>query len=269
MSRDKELAFRYDLFITPDWRNRFDTLVNESVRMPKQGRVLDVNSGTGAHTIEMAEKMKDKGEIIGVDPSAERVELARAKALVRKTDSVEFHQSIAAPLPFDDDQFDLVIGDASMLEAREIEDVLEEMIRVAQPEARVVLKMTTRGSFDEFFSIYWEALLSAGLDDAVWKQLEAMINERMTVTAAEQMARRAGLRNVESFISKEEFDYKTGSDFVDSPLIEDVFLDDWLQIVPEGKRAEVRERIVEIIERERRDAPFDVSIKATVISGVK
>jgi ubiquinone/menaquinone biosynthesis C-methylase UbiE len=269
MSRDKELAFRYDLFITPDWRDRFDTLVNESVKLPKEGRVLDVNSGTGAHAIEIAELMKGKGEVIGVDPSAERVEIARAKAQVRKVDSVEFHQSIAETLPFDDDQFDLVIGDASMLGADEIEDVLEEMIRVAQPDARVVLKMTTRGSFDEFFSIYWESLLGAGLNEEVWKHLEAMINERMTVSDAEQMSRRAGLRRVETFISKEEFDYETGSDFLESPLIEDVFLDDWIAIVPEEKRAEVRGRILEVIERERHDAPFDVSIKATVISGIK
>jgi ubiquinone/menaquinone biosynthesis C-methylase UbiE len=269
MSRDKELAFRYDLFITPDWRDRFDSLINESIELPKEGRVLDVNSGTGAHAIELAERMKDKGEVIGVEPNAERVEIARAKAQVKKIESVEFHQSIAETLPFEDDQFDLVIGDASMLPAEDIEDVLAEMIRVAQPDARVVLKMTTHGSFDEFFSIYWEALLGAGLNEELWKKLEAMINERMTVSDAERMARRAGLREVQSFISKEEFLYESGGDFLDAPLIEDAFLDGWLAIVPEERRAEVRERIVEIIERERHDGPFEVSIKATLISGIK
>jgi hypothetical protein len=39
--------------------------------------------------------------------------------------------------------------------------------------------------------------------------------------------------------------------------------------VPEERREQVEERIVEIIERERHDSPFDVSIKATVISGIK
>lgn len=269
MNREKELALRYDLFITPDWRDRFDSLINESIELPKEGRVLDVNSGTGAHAIEIAERLKDKGEVIGLDPAAERVEIARAKAQVKKIESVEFHQSIAETLPFEDDRFDIVIGDASMLQSDAIEDVLAEMFRVAQPDARVVLKMATHGSFDEFFSIYWEALLDAGLNESVWKELEAMINERMTISVAEQMARRVGLRQVVSFVSKEEFAFEKGSDFIESPLIEDVFLDDWLAIVPDDRRDEVQERIVEIIERERHDAPFEVSIKATLISGVK
>src|ERR1700686_5931485 len=61
MCNSKELAFRYDLFITPDWRYRFNTLVNESIEMPVEGRILDVNCGTGAHTIELAERMRGQG----------------------------------------------------------------------------------------------------------------------------------------------------------------------------------------------------------------
>ncbi|HXG91416.1 MAG TPA: class I SAM-dependent methyltransferase [Blastocatellia bacterium] len=269
MDREKELAYRYDLFITPDWRDRFDTLVNESIKLPTEGRILDVNCGTGAHAIEIAERLKGRGEIVGVDPSAERLELARAKAQVKKLNDVAFEQALASDLPFESDQFDMVIGDASMAQADEIEDLLTEMVRVAQPDARVILKMATHGSFDEFFSIYWEALNDLNLVEEVWSALESLINERVTVTDAEQMARRLGLRHVESFISKEEFLFETGKDFVNSPLIEDVFLEDWLEVAPEERRNEVRERIVSIIERERHNAPFDISIKATLIAGVK
>ena len=102
MSFERELAFRYDLFITPDWRDRFDTLVNESVEIPVEGRVLDVNCGTGAHSIEIAERLRGKGELVGVDPSIERIELARAKALARKLDNVTFQQGVATGLPFAD-----------------------------------------------------------------------------------------------------------------------------------------------------------------------
>src|SRR5258708_39657420 len=57
----KELAFRYDLFIAPDWRDRFDTLINENIQLPSEGEILDVNCGTGAHAIELAENLRDKG----------------------------------------------------------------------------------------------------------------------------------------------------------------------------------------------------------------
>ena len=269
MSSEKELAYRYDLFITPDWRDRFDTLINEDIKLPSEGRILDVNCGTGAHAIELAETMKGRGEVIGVDPSAERVEIARAKALAKKIDNVTFGQSTPTSLGFDGFEFDAVIGDASMLPTDQIEDLLDEMVRVAQPDAPVVLKMTTRGSFDEFFSIYWEALMGAELADEVWGELEALIKERETTSEAEALAARAGLRNVRSLTSREEFSFETGDSFIESPLIQDTFLSDWLRIVPDGRQEEIRERLVSIIDRERYDAPFVVSIKATLITGIK
>jgi ubiquinone/menaquinone biosynthesis C-methylase UbiE len=228
-----------------------------------------VNCGTGSHAIELAERMRGQGEVIGVDPSAERVEIARAKALAKKVEDVTFEQGSAADLRFESHEFDAVIGDASLIPVDEIEDALAEMIRVAQPDAQVVLKMTTRGSFDEFFSIYWETLLDLGIVNGVWAELEAMINERATVSDAEKMAKQAGLREVHIFNSKEEFSFETGDDFINSPLIQDSFLDYWLGIIPSEGYEEVRERIASIIERERQNAPFDISIKATVIVGRK
>ncbi|MFY9608737.1 MAG: class I SAM-dependent methyltransferase [Blastocatellia bacterium] len=269
MSNAKELAFRYDLFITPDWRDRFDTLVNENIEIPFESRVLDVNCGTGAHSIELAERVRGKGEVVGIDPCAERIELARAKGLAKRVDDVTFQQGITTILPFSDDGFDIVIGDASMLAPGDLGDFLTETVRVAKPGGRVVLKMATRGSFDEFFSIYWEALLYAELIDAVWTELENLINERRTISDSELITSQAGLRNVKSLSSNEEFSFETGEAFLTSPLIEDVFLADWMAILAESRQREVRERVVSLIDRERHGAAFEVSIKATVLSGTK
>ena len=269
MSNSKELAFRYDLFITPEWRDRFDLLINESMKLPLEGRVLDVNCGTGALALEIAERMHGKGEVVGIDPSPERVAIAQAKALVKKANDVRYEQGIASDLPFDSHEFQVVIGDASLLRADEIEDLLAEMVRVAQPEGRVILKMTTRGTFGEFFSVYWEALYAAGMSDEVWTSLERLINERHTLSEAEALAERCGLRDVESFTSREELNYETAEDFLEAPLITDCFLSEWLEIVPAESRDDVLAQLKSVIDRERNNAPFDVTVKAAVITGVK
>lgn len=269
MSDRKEEPYRYDLFITPDWRDRFDALINENVKLPLDGRILDVNTGTGAHAIELAEGMRSKGEVVGLDPSAERIAIARAKAQVRKVDNITFDQGIGSALPFDSHEFDAVIGDASMTRAEEIEEVLAELVRVAKPGARIVLKITSRGSFDDFFSIYWEALHDVGLDDDVWNALEDLINERLTLSDSEALGESAGLRKVESIVSKEEFQFEDAQEFLESPLINDFLLSDWLDILPEASREDVRARLAAIIERERHETQFEVSIKATIISGIK
>lgn len=269
MIDQKELAFRYDLFIAPDWRDRFDTLINENVELAAEGEILDVNCGTGAHAIELAENLRDKGAVIGIDPSEERIAVARAKAQVKKLDNIRFEEGSVSELPFESDRFEAVIGDASMLRGKDFHEFLAEMTRVAQMDGRVILKLATHGSFDEFYSIYWEALHETGIDDDVWSALEQLINERGTVSDVELLAQRSGLRNVQTFVSKEEFSYDSAEAFLDSPLIKDSFLSDWLEIAPEGIRTETRRHIVSIIERDRHHAPFEISIKATVISGVK
>jgi SAM-dependent methyltransferase len=266
---EKERAYRYDLFIVPEWRIRFDELLDENLELPKEGQILDVNCGTASYALEIAERLKDKGEVLAVDPSPERLELARAKALITKLQNVRFEQALPSKLPFDSDKFDAVIGDASLVDNAEVEKMLSESIRVARPGAKVALLLATHGSFDEFFSIYWEAVMESGLADTVWGKLEALILERRTVSDVEDLASRLGLHDVQSVTSKEEFDFDTGSEFLESPLIVDAFLPEWLSILPSAKRPEVMDRIKKIIDRERHEMPFDVSAKATLLIGTK
>jgi ubiquinone/menaquinone biosynthesis C-methylase UbiE len=269
MTSEKELAYRYDLFIGPEWRSRFDALLDENIELPGEGEILEVNCGTGDHALEVAERLKTKGEVVAVDPSAERLELAKAKALVAKLQNVRFEQAPSARLPFATNSFDAVIGDATLVEIKEIETSLVEMIRVAKPGARVAVMLATHGSFDEFFSIYWEALMETGLVDEVWGKLEGLIRERGTASDAEETASRLGLREVQSITEKEEFDFESGAEFLESPVIADTFLSEWLSIIPPDKRQEVTAAITKLIERERHEMPFDLSAKATVVSGLK
>jgi ubiquinone/menaquinone biosynthesis C-methylase UbiE len=298
----KELAFLYDLVVTPQWREPFDEMVDEEVELPKEGKFLDAECGTGGYTIDMVIRGGPKTEVVGVDPSPEKLALARAKAIVKKVERVEFREGSLLNLGFPDDEFDLVIGDASMLEPAKIGPALTELSRVAKKGAKVVLKLTTRGSFDEFFSIYWEALYNEGLLNYV-PQLEGLITERLTVSDAEQIAKDAGLKQVQSVTRKERFDFADGKEFLQSPLIDTFFLHDWLAILPNDEaRQQVQEQLIRIIdegcynsafdlgetevmevaenedgelivenpgEEGRHKMDFDISIKATLIIGKK
>ena len=265
----KELAYLYDLYVVPTWREAFDQLVDEEVKPPEEGRVLDAGCGTGGYTIDLSARLGAKAEVVGVDESEERLELARAKAVVQHLHHVNFAQGEMVALGQADEDFDLVIGDASMMPSDRIDEALGELARVAKPGATVALKLTTRGSFDEFFSLYWEALHDLGLEDLT-PQLEELITERLTVDQAERLARGAGLRHVRSVTRKQEFDYDDAANFLAAPLIETSFLDRWLEILPDSETAgRVRAALAEVIDRERHEMDFDVSIKATLVIGQK
>ena len=261
----KELAYLYDLFVVPGWREVFDEIVDETIATPEPGRVLDLECGTGGYAVALAGKLGPDAEIVGVDDSPERLEIARGKAEMQRVEKVSFAEGTLEASGQPDADFDLVIADASMSRPERLGAIFAELARVARPGATVAIKLTTRGSFDEFFSIFWEALHEAGLDHLT-PQLEALITERPTVTEVEKLARHAGLRHIHSVTRKEEFDFADARSFFTSPLIETFFLNDWLALLPDAEaESRVRRNLATIIDRERHHMDFDVSIKATVI----
>src|SRR5215211_453870 len=53
---DKELAFLQDLFIAPDWGERFAELIDEHVKLPDEGKALYAAAGTGSHAMSLQER---------------------------------------------------------------------------------------------------------------------------------------------------------------------------------------------------------------------
>lgn len=265
---DKELAFLHDLYVATDWGERFAELVDEHVELPKRGSMLYVASGTGGHALAMQERAGDRVTLVCVDESEEYLELGRVKAMAVRADP-EFRRAQLEALSFEDDQFDLVVGDASLVAVERLPEMLSEMVRVAAPGGTVALSLPTYSSFGEFFSVYWEALRNLSIEDHE-HDVESLITELPTVSAIEAMAAREGLDNVASWVQIEEFDYESGEEFLNSPLITDFLLKRWLESLPEEVgQANVAKEIARIIDAERQDMDFALSVKATLVVGRK
>lgn len=265
----KELAYIYDLYVAPGWREVFDRLVDEEIELPKEGKVLDAICGTGGYAVDFSLRAGSKVEVVGVDPSEERLALARGKADVKKPNRASFQQGSLKKLDFPRGEFDLVIGDLSMLPVAEIEDALDELIRVAKKGATIVAKLATQGSFGEFFSVYWEALFDLDLV-AHSPEIERLIAERLAAGDAETLALDAGLSKVRSVTHNERSHFKDADEFFASPMIETLFLDDWFAFLPDREiRQQVQQQLGKIIDRERQDVSFEISAKTTLIIGQK
>jgi ubiquinone/menaquinone biosynthesis C-methylase UbiE len=262
------MAFLRELFVATDWGERFAVLMDEHVKLPKKGRMLYVASGTGGHAMAMQERAGDDVTLTCVDESEECLELARAKAAAVKAEPA-FHRAQLEALLFEDDQFDLVVGDASLVAAERLPEILREMVRVAAPGGTIALALATHSSFGEFFSVYWEALLSAGFEKHE-HDVESLITELPTISAIEGMAEREGLDSVSSWTQIEEFEYESGEEFLNAPLITDFLLKAWLESLPgEDAQARVSKEITRIIDEERQDMNFVLTLKATLVVGRK
>ena len=263
----KELAFLHDLYVAPDWGERFAELVDAHVKLPKEGRALYVAAGTGSHALALQERAGEKLELLCVDESEECLELARAKgaAINEKT---QFQREAPSSLSQADDQFDLVLGNASMTRPGDLRAILSELVRVAAPGGTVAFWLPTASSFGEFFSIFWEALLNAELEDH-GVDVEHMITELPTASEAEKLAQSEGLDDVQSWTAVEEFDYESAEQFLNSPLMTDFLLPGWLGSVPEAAKERVIEELARIIDEERHSGAFVLSLKATLVVGKK
>lgn len=264
---DKELAFLQDLFIAPDWGERFAELIDEHVKLPKEGKALYVEAGTGGHAMALHERAGDKLELLCVDENAECLELARAKAAATN-ERISFDTAQLDGLNIPDDQFDLVIGNASLVSRQRARKMFSEMVRVGAPSATIALTLPTASSFGEFFSIYWEALHNNGLLDHE-SDVEHLITELPTVSDIEQFAEDEGLTDVESFTRIEEFDFESGEQFLTSPLVSEFLIHEWLALVPDDRRAALFSEISRLINEERHEAEFAFSVKATLVVGQK
>jgi ubiquinone/menaquinone biosynthesis C-methylase UbiE len=264
---DKEMAFLQDLFIAPDWGERFAELIDEHVKVPNEGKALYVVAGTGGHAMALQERAGSKLELLCVDENAECLELARAKATATN-EQTTFDTAQLDSLGLRDNQFDLVIGNASLVPRQRLRKMFSEMVRVAAPSATIAFALPTFSSFGEFFSIYWEALHNNGLIDHE-SEVEQLIIELPTVSDIEQLAEDEGLEQVRSWTRTEEFDFDSGEQFLSAPLVAEFLIHDWLAPVPEDKKTRLFSEISRLINEERHEAKFALSVKATLIVGQK
>jgi SAM-dependent methyltransferase len=98
----------------------------------RAGRVLDVGSGTGAVTEELAERTR--GQVIGVDLDPTMVAYARARQ-----GRAEYRAGDAHDLPFDDAEFDVVACHFTLLWCARPARAAEEMVRVTRPGGAVLV----------------------------------------------------------------------------------------------------------------------------------
>ena len=131
---DKELAFLQDLFIAPDWGERFAELIDEHVKPPAEGKALYVAAGTGGHAMALHERAGEKLELLCIDENPECMELARAKATATN-EQVSFKTAQLDRLDLNDNRFDLVIGNASLVSLQRVRKMFSELVRVAAPGA--------------------------------------------------------------------------------------------------------------------------------------
>ena len=117
-------------------------------------RVLDLATGPGYAAARAAERGAD---VVGMDFAPEMLELAR-----RLHPEVEFRAGDATALDFDDDSFDVVVGNFLMPHLTDLPAAVREFARVTRPGGRVALTTWDAPARTRFVGAMIEAVGGAG-----------------------------------------------------------------------------------------------------------
>lgn len=99
----------------------------------RAGKILDVGSGPGHVSIELA-KFLPSVEIVGLDMSASMIEMAEKSVDEHGFSArIEFRQGDAAEIPFKDASFDFVVSSWSLHLWKRPAQILSEVHRVLKP----------------------------------------------------------------------------------------------------------------------------------------
>jgi SAM-dependent methyltransferase len=258
----KELAFLRDLYVSPEWTRRFAELADKHLEFNGVENVLYVNAGTGDHCFAIRENMDDRTAVFAVCEDEDVLSIARDKAIVVGSD-VDF-----STIDFEDDSFDAVIADASLVAPGEVEAFLLDAARIAKPGGKVTFFLPSAGSFGEVFSLLWEVFFNEDLGDQ-GHDAEAMIAELATISRLKSLAAEIGLDRVRTDTATEIFEFDNGAAFVSAPLVADFLLPHWLETLDENEKEQVKDKLAQLIDAEDGPLSFRFSIKATVVTGIR
>jgi demethylmenaquinone methyltransferase / 2-methoxy-6-polyprenyl-1,4-benzoquinol methylase len=144
-----------------DWRRRAADLAELS----PGGRALDVATGTGDLALELATRVGEDGEVVGVDFSERMLELARAKAAASPRGAIlRFESGNALALEYPDDEFDAATVGFGARNFSDLGRGLSEMTRVVRPGGHVVVLEITaprRPPLSTFFDVWFDHMVPA------------------------------------------------------------------------------------------------------------
>lgn len=179
-------------YILPEYKYFVWKMLRKGIR---EGRVLDMGTGSGLLAIELAKAKGCHFDITAVDISENMIKRAVDNAKQAGVeDKVRFLVSTAAALPFSDNSFDLVMSYASLHHWLEPVTVFNEVERVVKKSGSFIIRDNKRVYQNPFWkSVIW--FISRFMNKRHRENWPKAILASYTIPEVKEIIKKSQLRN--------------------------------------------------------------------------
>ena len=129
-----DAARAYESLFVPALFEQWSATIADAVNAREGQQVLDVGCGTGALTREIAARVGTVGRVVGLDPGAGMLAVAR-----EVEPSIEWQEGVAESLPFADESFDAVVSQFALMFFADKRAAVREIVRVLKRSGRFAI----------------------------------------------------------------------------------------------------------------------------------
>ncbi|MDH3889650.1 MAG: methyltransferase domain-containing protein [candidate division Zixibacteria bacterium] len=198
-----QVAADYSQKVAPYRFSQFLTLIHE-LDLFGDEKVLDIGSGPGELSMEIAKRLADGGFLQGVDLSPQMIELASRIAEQQKRKNVAFAAGDALDLEFEENSFDVVVSSNAFPWVPDRQKFLNEVLRVLRPGGRLGLVALSSRCYQEFFHAF--ARVAASNPDLFPQERphDSMGARLHTPKELSELVEEAGLKVIKRFSASTE-----------------------------------------------------------------
>lgn len=237
----------------PLWSAPFGLLLLDRVPMKSGITILDVGSGTGFLTLELAQRCGPESKVIAVDPWKPGMTRLRNKLDELGITNVKLIEQDAAAMNLPHESIDVIVSNLGINNFEDVDAVLRACFRVAKPDAKLFLTTNLVGHMSEFYEVYRATLIELEQSDRL-AALDDHIIHRGTVDSISTTIRDAGFEVLHIDTQSFRMRFANGSSLLRHYFIRLGFVQGWkLVAAPDSVEAtfETLERNLNTVSAQR------------------
>jgi len=215
----------------PQWSAPFGLDILELVKLKPDITALDVGSKLGFPLIELATRLGESGEVIGLIPWEKAVIRTNYLIRVLHINNATVIKGISERMPFEDNSFSLIVSNNCLASVVNIEKSLPEYHRVSKADAQFIFTMILSDTMKEFYNVVENTLIENDLYSEIDHIKIQNYTHRKPLRDIESTLKASGFKVRNIKMNKLNISFLDGESLLNHYLVKHWLLDEWKRII--------------------------------------